>query len=178
MSIQTELTRLTNAKSAIKAAIEGRGVTVPDATLLDGMAALIDSIEAGGGGDIGGLNLVSGTWTPAEDTTTCRITGLDGSPTACLLAPAFSSDEATNGVAKMLAAIWFRGVYTIIRTSTTGTTIITDTVSALTYDNFVIQDDDYAIGSGKVEVLQTGFAICRAGYYFRAGLTYNWAAIV
>ena len=50
MSIQTELTRITNAKAAIKAAIEGKGVTVPDATLLDGMAALIDSIEAGGGG--------------------------------------------------------------------------------------------------------------------------------
>lgn len=49
MSIQTELTRLTNAKAAIKAAIEGKGVTVPDATLLDGMAALIESIEAGGG---------------------------------------------------------------------------------------------------------------------------------
>ena len=49
MSIQTELTRLTNAKAAIKAAIEGKGVTVPDGTLLDGMAALIESIEAGGG---------------------------------------------------------------------------------------------------------------------------------
>ena len=48
MSIQTELTRLTNAKAAIKAAIEGKGVTVPEATLLDGMAPLIESIEAGG----------------------------------------------------------------------------------------------------------------------------------
>ena len=53
MSIQTELTRITNAKSAIKAAIEGKGVTVPDGTLLDGMAALIESIEAGGGGGTG-----------------------------------------------------------------------------------------------------------------------------
>lgn len=50
MSIQTELTRITNAKAAIKAAIEGKGVTVPDGTMLDGMAALIESIEAGGGG--------------------------------------------------------------------------------------------------------------------------------
>ena len=50
MSIQTELTRITNAKAAIKAAIEGKGVTVPTWTLLDGMAALIESIEAGGGG--------------------------------------------------------------------------------------------------------------------------------
>ena len=50
MSIQTELTRITNAKAAIKTAIEGKGVTVPAGTLLDGMAALIESIEAGGGG--------------------------------------------------------------------------------------------------------------------------------
>lgn len=49
MSIQTELTRITNAKAAIKTAIEGKGVTVPDATLLDGMASLIESIEAGSG---------------------------------------------------------------------------------------------------------------------------------
>ena len=53
MSIQTELTRITNAKTAIKTAIEGKGVTVPDGTLLDGMAALIASIEAGGGGVTG-----------------------------------------------------------------------------------------------------------------------------
>ena len=40
MSVQSELARLENAKAAIKAAIEGKGVTVPDGTLLDGMAAL------------------------------------------------------------------------------------------------------------------------------------------
>ena len=50
MSIQTELTRITNAKTAIKTAIEGKGVTVPDGTLLDGMASLIGEIQAGGGG--------------------------------------------------------------------------------------------------------------------------------
>lgn len=50
MSIQTELARLTNAKAAIQSAIEGKGVTVPEGTLLDGMAALIEGIEAGGGG--------------------------------------------------------------------------------------------------------------------------------
>ena len=49
MRIPTELTRITNAKAAIKTAIEGKGVTVPEATLLDGMAGLIESIEAGGG---------------------------------------------------------------------------------------------------------------------------------
>ena len=63
MRIQTELSRIINAKAAIKAAIEGKGVTVPDATLLDGMAALIESIEAGGGG---GFQVALGTFTPAE----------------------------------------------------------------------------------------------------------------
>lgn len=71
MSIQTELTRLTNAKAAIKAAIEGKGVTVPDATLLDGMAALIESIEAGGGGgNLFGTYFETGSIIPASDITT------------------------------------------------------------------------------------------------------------
>lgn len=65
MSIQTELTRLTNAKAAIQTAIEGKGVTVPSGTLLDGMAALIESIEAGGSEN----QLVYGTYTPASDQT-------------------------------------------------------------------------------------------------------------
>ena len=69
MSIQTEFTRLTNAKAAIKAAIEGKGVTVPDATLLDGMAALIESIEAGGGGSGTGSGYATGTYTVASDIT-------------------------------------------------------------------------------------------------------------
>ena len=63
MSIQTELTRITNAKAAIKAAIEGKGVTVPDGTLLDGMASLIDSIEAGGSG---GMKVEVFSITPAD----------------------------------------------------------------------------------------------------------------
>ena len=63
MSIQTELTRITNAKAAIKTAIEGKGVTVPGGTLLDGMAALIESIEAGGGG----MKVEVFSLTPAEE---------------------------------------------------------------------------------------------------------------
>ena len=66
MSIQTELTRIINAKAAIKTAIEGKGVTVPDATLLDGMAALIESIEAGSISN----NIVAGSFTLAESLTT------------------------------------------------------------------------------------------------------------
>ena len=69
MSIQTELTRITNAKAAIKTAIEGKGVTVPDGTLLDGMASLIEAIEAGGGGSGTGSGYSTGTYTVASDIT-------------------------------------------------------------------------------------------------------------
>ena len=67
MSIQTELTRLTNAKAAIQAAIEGKGVTVPDGTLLDGMAALIEEIEAGGGQFGKYTTITYGSFVPTED---------------------------------------------------------------------------------------------------------------
>lgn len=46
MSIQSEITRINDAKTAIKASIEGKGVTVPDNTMIDGMSALIDDIES------------------------------------------------------------------------------------------------------------------------------------
>lgn len=49
MSIASEITRLQNAKASIKTSIEGKGVTVPSSTTLDGYAALITSIPTGGG---------------------------------------------------------------------------------------------------------------------------------
>lgn len=74
MSIQSEITRLETAKSAIAAAIAGKGVTVPDGTLLDGMAALIEAIEAGGGGSFDLSNfmqnitdVISFSFTPTRD---------------------------------------------------------------------------------------------------------------
>ena len=69
MSIQTELTRITNAKTAIKTAIEGKGVTVPEGTLLNGMAALIESIEAGGSDTLFGTYFETGSIIPASDIT-------------------------------------------------------------------------------------------------------------
>lgn len=67
MSVQTEIDRLASAKAAIKTAIEGKGVTVPDATLLDGMAALIEGIEAGGGNVITGeITLLGGNVTSLD----------------------------------------------------------------------------------------------------------------
>ena len=77
MSIQSELTRLTNAKAAIKTAIEGKGITVPSGTLLDGMAALIESIEAGGSLDFSPFNeVVWGDFVPSENTSEINLVDL------------------------------------------------------------------------------------------------------
>lgn len=48
--ISTEIARLQGAKSDLKTSIEGKGVTVPAATKIDGYAALVDQIQQGGGG--------------------------------------------------------------------------------------------------------------------------------
>lgn len=49
MSVASEITRLQNAKSALKTSIENKGVTVSDSTLLSGYSALVDQIQTGGG---------------------------------------------------------------------------------------------------------------------------------
>ena len=94
MSIQTELSRIINAKATIKAAIEGKGVTVPDATLLDGMAALIEAIEAGGGG-----NIVAGSFTPTSNMKTFKVNHNFNTEDICFVV--FMSDNkayASRGV--------------------------------------------------------------------------------
>ena len=110
MSIQTELTRITNAKAAIKTAIEGKGVTVPDGTLLDGMAALIESIEAGGGSGTVESGGVFGTYTVAND----LIIGTS-SENAIKISTGLSQvhffaflldDSSSFDAAKMIGGIW------------------------------------------------------------------------
>ena len=48
MSIATEITRLSNAKSALKTSIQNKGVSVPSSTKLDGYPSLVDQIVAQG----------------------------------------------------------------------------------------------------------------------------------
>ena len=62
MSVQSEITRLSDNVTAALAAIADKGVTVPDGSNSDSLAALIESIEAGGGG-----GTAYGTYTPSKD---------------------------------------------------------------------------------------------------------------
>ena len=99
MSIVAEVNRLKDAKTAIKTAIEGKGVTVPDATMLEGMAALIDSIEAGGGG----AQLDYGTFTPATDTYNYVVKhNLGGVPDFIVV---WSSNASTPSTSKCVLSI-------------------------------------------------------------------------
>ena len=90
MSVQTQIDRISRAVSAALAAIADKGVTVPDGSNSDSLAALIAAIEAGGGG---GAQCSVGTITPAEDTTELTWNhGLSKPP--------------------MFAALWMRKGYT------------------------------------------------------------------
>ena len=48
-SIQTEITRIANAKTAIRTAINNKGSTVSDTALIDTYASAIDNLSTGGG---------------------------------------------------------------------------------------------------------------------------------
>ena len=92
-----------SAKSAIAAAIAGKGVTVPSGTLIDGMAALIESIEAGGGGDfnfdgyIGITKATSGTHTVTNNSKSVYIShGLGETPKLALALPVYDPSVTTN----------------------------------------------------------------------------------
>jgi surface protein len=69
MSIATEITRLQNAKSSIKTAIENKGVDVPASATLDGYSNYIAQIEQGssfftGNADVAGLQAIG--WNDAD----------------------------------------------------------------------------------------------------------------
>ena len=70
MSIVTDVSRIKSNITAAMDAIADKGVAVPDGSTSDGLAALIESIEAGGGG--GSVEpftkIISGTITFAEET--------------------------------------------------------------------------------------------------------------
>ena len=161
MSIQTELTRLTNAKAAIKAAIEGKGVTVPDATLLDGMAALIESIEAGGG-TISGRKFISGEITFSE-TPTSEITishdslGFRSQPFVFLAA---SASAPSDNIGALISARSGSGIYVNSSNRFSALSTISDTI-------------DY-----KGSVNETSFTIkSRSATKMLAGKTYIWLRI-
>lgn len=197
MSVQSEITRLENAKAAIKAAIEGKGVTVPEATLLDGMAELIAGIESGGG-EILGHKFACGSFTLTEDTTTTYtiLTAnelfeavKDDFPGAVKLSSKVHLKDGSGNVYlyEFLAAIcWidntesyetrakakqylaaFRPKHSLDNTSSAA--IYTDP-----YGNFTVKNLTRIIIVDNIDGLEAGFGTSYKGY---AGSKYNWLVI-
>lgn len=59
MSLSSEITRLQNAKSALKTSIEAKGVTVSDTTLISDYSTYVDQIPTGGGSGGGNEDLIN-----------------------------------------------------------------------------------------------------------------------
>ena len=72
MSVASEITRIQNAKSDIKSAIENKGVSVPSNALIDTYATYISQISGGSSG----LTYETGTYEPTvnEDRPTINFT--------------------------------------------------------------------------------------------------------
>ena len=102
MSIASEITRLQGAKADLATAIEGKGVTVPSATKLDGYADLVDAISQGGGG--GTMQSKSVSYTPSTSAQSQAVTadaGYDGlSSVAVSVAAMPSGTEGTPTATK------------------------------------------------------------------------------
>ena len=168
MSIQTELTRITNAKAAIKTAIEGKGVTVPDGTKLDALAALVEAISAGGG-TLFNRNWETGSFTPAEDITSDYTINFENAYTSGGSVPYYTffmwrvSNESVvpNGYVFFIGSLQAdtrRGFNCFAYSSTTGSL-------NLKYSTLVAQRDNAIV------------LRCTANYALAAGNTYNWIAI-
>ena len=169
MSIQSELTRLTDAKAAIKTAIEGKGVTVPDATLLDGMASLIESIEVGGSSDYTPFELVTmGTIIPTEDTDNLAIPIPDNIGTNTLRAIWLIANNSINDYAGSIGLryqiSWYisiLGKYNYTRiTNFRGNSQMHEPVNSF-MDNFIDGNNIKSFSS----------------HYFVAGVDYQYIAI-
>ena len=187
MSVQSEITRLQNAKSAIKTAIEGKGVTVPDGTLLDGMAALIESIEAGGGFDFssvlsGTMYTESGSYTVASDRSTLAIP-ISAKPTTHELRMVLLW---TDTDATVLGMFGFRGnagagSYGIQTLMTLRHAAINGACSKPTIDNpnaeFGQGSTGYG-GGGKIQLTINGIRFTPySSLSFTAGTTYNYIIV-
>lgn len=89
----------------IVAAIESKGVTVPDGTKLDGMAALVEAISAGGGAEISsGKFFIASTATLDETNPYCIEHGLGKTPDFAIVVRSLSPSSTAAFAAAMFVA--------------------------------------------------------------------------
>lgn len=92
MSISSEIARIGQAKTDIATAIEGKGVAVPNGTMIDGMATLINEIDSDSREikEAASITLTSGGW--ANKRQTVSHIGVDAD-SIVIVSPAPSEDN-------------------------------------------------------------------------------------
>ena len=150
MSVQSEITRLENAKNSISTAITNKGVTVPSGTKLDGMAVLIGSIESGGAN----LQTKSVTYTANGTATITPDEGYDG-----LSSVDVTVDVASGGGGGAGFSVTFPATVKNWNAVSSGCGIVQA-------DGTVVNMLNYSTLAGKTihNVLEIG--ICGIGFYF------------
>lgn len=168
MSIQTELTRITNAKTAIKTAIEGKGVAVPEGTLLDGMAPLIESIEAG-------INATGGTITVSSDVNNYVLThGLGEVPKFFVIGMMEDSTTLTGKTNILIGAFGFSDVssqYRITASSNSYSPTGVFKKAAIT----VTGNSKQSLNNANEETITVAYS--GGSNKLIAGATYYWVAV-
>ena len=168
MGVQTEITRIESAKTAIATAIEGKGVTVPDGTLVDGMAPLIESIETG-------INATGGTITVSSDVNNYVLThGLGEVPKFFVIGMMEDSSELTDKTYLLIGAFGFSDVRSQYRISASSYMNVPSGIfkkAAIT-----------ATGNSKQSIAKANeetITVAYPGGSFKliAGVTYYWVAV-
>lgn len=174
MSIATEITRLQTAKADLKTSIEGKGVTVPSATKIDGYADLVDSIQTGGGG---AFKVAEGTF--VGDGTTyydVELSGVEFSPDIVLITRA---DLRNMSAVNMRALAYFtgwKGRYFSGGQSSSGATNINSR------NSIALAEGSFDGGGGRItyndstQKLKITCAIFGMGIYY-APVTYKYVLI-
>ena len=168
MSIQSEIARIESAKTAIATAIEGKGVTVPDGTLVDGMAPLIESIETG-------INATGGTITVSSDVNDYVLThGLGEVPKFFVIGMMENFSKLTDKTYILIGAFGFsdvRSQYRISASSSINALSGAFREAAITMTGGSKQ----SIVSANEETIKVAFS--SGSYKLIAGATYYWVAV-
>ena len=163
-----EAVRLANAKTAIATAIAGKGVTVPDGTLLDGMAPLIASIETG-------VNATGGTITVSSDVINYVLTqGLGEVPKFFVIGMMEDFDKLTGKTYILIGAFGFSDVRSQYRISTSSNVHAPSGIfkgEAITATNDIRQ----SIVRANEETITVAYS--GGSHKLIAGATYYWVAV-
>ena len=186
MSVQTQIARIENAKTAIKTAIEGKGVTVQPDTKIDGMAALIDSIKAGGGANFASVldnasHVEMGTYTVASNTQRMIIPTMAKSNTHILRMVLLWSDTDTTNLGmfglrgnQKNGLNGFQGIMTFRHAAISG--IISK--PSLSNKNAQLGEGKTGYGGGGIITLTVnGLLMTPYSSNFEAGTTYAYIII-